>query len=85
MGNPIKELYEFRHTLVLIPTIVSQSGDIVDFEPTDVETYEEGIDDEYYQRDQRISAMTHISRSAAASSQSGASALNHGSLIPPGR
>ncbi|CAM4087723.1 MULTISPECIES: hypothetical protein [Flavobacterium] len=73
LNSPITELYENKHTLIMIPTIDIE-GKNVDFNPIDKNTYN-GL-----QNVDKNGEYTIMSKTAT---NSDIAAQNHGSLIPP--
>ncbi len=72
LDDPITQQYGNKHTLIMIPTMEQVNGRHVDFNPLDVNTYDNGIIVDA----EDVSRYTKQTTSGAAQ--------NHGSLIPPG-
>lgn len=86
LGNPNTEANEKMHTVVFIPTITKEDGDVVDFNPTDPDTFEKGIIPEGRyapSSTQTLMGLSTVGSQAAARSVQtrNQSAQNHGGVI----
>ena len=83
LNDPITEQYEFHHTLALIPAIKGKDGNYMDFNPSDIDTYDDGMKD----REKYLSSSTYstagFSVSRSVNSRYNTSAQNHGGAFPP--
>lgn len=73
LGDEITELYERKHTLILLPALQNGKGIYVDFNPFDLKTYN-GIK-------RRVSNGQFLFQDNG--EEDDVIALNHGQLIPP--
>lgn len=73
LNDPITQLYEKKHTLIMIPTI-SVNGINKDFNPMDINTYN-GFNNV---------AKSNYKIMSVSDNDSNITAQNHGNLIPPG-
>lgn len=93
-NDPTKDLYETKHTIVMIPTI-NNNGTILDFNPFNKETYENGLEipDTQYNGEpsndptsqKPVMALTGAGdKSNESDPTQKTAARNHGTLYPPG-
>lgn len=72
LGDEITQLYERKHTLIMLPAIRNSKGIYADFNPIDIKSYG-GFKKQ----------LTGVQRFASAIDTTEIPALNHGQLIPP--
>ncbi len=72
LGDQITQLYERKHTLIMLPAIKTSNGIYTDFNPLDLKTYG-GFKKQ----------LNGVQRFAGEVDTSDIPALNHGQLIPP--
>lgn len=72
LGDEITELYERKHTLIMIPALQNEKGIYVDFNPFDLKSYQG------FKR--RVTNGQYLLQDGE---EEEVPALNHGQLIPP--
>ncbi len=72
LGDQITQLYERKHTLIMLPAIKNSKGIYTDFNPLDLKTYS-GFKKQ----------LNGVQRFAGSVDSTDILALNHGQLIPP--
>lgn len=86
LKNPNMKDYGALHTLVMIPTISKGDGNILDFNPLDIDTYSNGLAPlDKYKKDYpgSIPINTAALSSTASNTNRSTNSRNHGTLIPP--
>lgn len=73
LGNKITELYERKHTLIMIPALQNEKGIYVDFNPFDLKSYQG------FKR--RVTNRQYLLQDGEEDEE--VPAFNHGQLIPP--
>lgn len=95
LKDPMKRKYEKKHTLVMIPTLQTKDGKIIDVNLFDKSTFANGISKKEYAdqnggmkpvfRPKPIYSLLPVSKSAVSTSTTSddIAARNHGGLYPP--
>lgn len=81
--DPIGKLYGEHHTLIMIPTIKRNDGKNVNFNPLDIDTYEDGMPFDYPGTPSTTTVPVFGAINKQATNSNTTTAQNHGGLYPP--